>query len=282
MNAIRGRNDVTSRVPDPNALFFLGAGASRAFGSPTTKEFPDHLKGNTSSEQRGFLKQFTDVPGITDVEHVLDLLDQIVSGDNPLVKYLAFHQPKMGPSYAAVEYSKFLENASSLRERIRIELFREYEFVDERRQEIQKHLETVLGYVRSENVKVIDIFTTNYDSVTEKGLARSQSYELVDGFREVAGEPAEWDPTIFDETSSSEKIRVNLFKLHGSLSWRTAKKTGKILRVDTEEKSIAGSKMFGENLLLYPASKVAPIKEPFGTLYSFLHGNCYPLGHVLR
>jgi len=260
---------VIAIAEDPKAKLFLGAGASRAFGFPTTKEFLDHLEKSASLEQRAFLTQFTSIPGITDIEHVLEILDQIASGDDPLVKYLAFHKPKMGPSYAPVEYSKFLENASSLREHIRVELFREYEFVDERRPEIQKRLETILGRVRSENTKVIDIFTTNYDSVIEKGLAQSQSYELVDGFREVPGEPAEWDPAIFDKTSSSKKIRVNLFKLHGSLSWRTGKKTGKTLRVDTEEKSIVGSKRFGENLLLYPASKVAPIKEPFGTLYSY-------------
>jgi hypothetical protein len=280
---------MASRAQDPNALLFLGAGASRAFGFPTTKEFLDHLKVGAFPEQSALLGQFTLVSGIADIEHVLDILDQIVSGDNPLVKYLAFHQHKMGPSYDAVEWSVFKEKTSALREHIRVELFREYEFVEERRHEIQKRLETVLGHVRSGNVKVMNIFTTNYDSVIEKGLARSQSYELVDGFREeVTGEPAEWDPTIFDETSSSEKVRVNLFKLRGSLSWRTAKKTGKILRVDTEEKSIAGSKRFGENLLLYPASKVPPIKEPFGMLYTHFARKllsartCFAIGFSFR
>jgi hypothetical protein len=279
---------LTLKTQDHNPLLFLGAGASRAFGFPTTKEFLENLGRHVSPEQSSFLKQFTLVTGITDIEHVLDILDQIVLGDNPLVKYLGFHRQTMGPSYSACEWNVFRERAESLREQIRVQLFKEYEFTDERRQDIQKRLETVLPRVYSGNANVIDIFTTNYDSVIEKGLGRSLSYETVDGFREVKGEPAEWDPTVFEGASPSKKVRVNLFKLHGSLSWRTAKKTGKILRVDTEEKSIVGSKSFGENLLLYPASKVPPIKEPFGVLYTYFTRKllsartCFAIGFSFR
>jgi hypothetical protein len=74
----------------------------------------------------------------------------------------------------------------------------------------------------------------------------------------------------------------------GSLSWREAKIGGKILRVDTEEKAVVGSKRFGENLLLYPASKVAPIKEPFGSLYTnftrklLANHTCFAIGFSFR
>jgi hypothetical protein len=80
----------------------------------------------------------------------------------------------------------------------------------------------------------------------------------------------------------------DLFKLHGSLSWRKDKNTGQPVRVVTEEQPIPESKVFGENLLLYPASKIPPVKEPFGTLYGyftkklFAVRNCIAIGFSFR
>lgn len=151
---------------------------------------------------------------------------------------------------------------------IRDELFNQYNFDTTKQQQIRKRLDDLLAWVHSKDDNVINVFTTNYDSVVERGLATSDTYEVVDGFRDTPLEPAEWDPSLFDAVPSLQKIRVNLFKLHGSLSWRADRYSGKTLLVDTEEK--AASKRFGENILIYPASKLAPIKEPFGTLYGYL------------
>ena len=60
---------------------------------------------------------------------------------------------------------------------------------------------------------------------------------------------------------------VYLYKLHGSLSWRLDKVSGNIVRIDSEEKATGYSRVYGENVLLYPASKRPPIAEPYGSLY---------------
>ena len=72
--------------------FFLGAGASRAFGYPTTKEFLAVLRGHLGGQESELLSALTEVPEISDIEHVLEILDQVTELENPFLKYLEKRQ----------------------------------------------------------------------------------------------------------------------------------------------------------------------------------------------
>jgi hypothetical protein len=259
---------MTDTNNDASAMFFLGAGASRAFGYPTTIEFLDLLKRKVHGPENDMLQFLTFTPGIADIEQVLSILDQVLENDNPLVKYLKHNQIKVPIiGRPAVSWSEFTDIAEVLRRQVREELFKTYGFEMEKGDPIKRRFETIFGRVHSGNQTRIHVFTTNYDSIIEKSLVHSDSFEVVDGFRERQHDTAIWEPAIFD-TIQSKNIRINLYKVHGSLSWRTDR-SGNIVRVNTEEK-ITDSKQFLDNILLYPASKIAPVKEPYLTLHSHL------------
>ena len=255
------------------ATLFLGAGASRAFGFPTTKEFlrvlPERLP---PGKTRDLLNYLTGTPEITDIEHVLSVLDQVVELENPLLKYMAHHKI---PMYM-MTWKDFADTAALLRARIRDELFRLYEFDPDKRGTIQSSYEGLLDDMCG-NADCMHVFTTNYDSVVEEGLVNSEKYLVIDGFRRRDSGPAIWDSRILRHPKRIQrrKKHVFLYKLHGSLRWRLDKDSTGIMRVETEEKAAKDSRMFAGNILLYPASKVAPTTEPFGTLFNLFRSNLF-------
>jgi len=255
------------------ATLFLGAGASRAFGFPTTKEFlqvlPDRLP---FGKTRDLLTYLTNTPEITDIEHVLSILDQVVELENPLLKYMAHHNVSM----YMMAWKDFVDTATLLRASIRDELFRLYEFDPDKRDTIQSSYEELLDDMCG-NADCIHVFTTNYDSVVEEGLINSEKYLVIDGFRRKNSGAALWDSRILTRPKRTHRTKKHVFlhKLHGSLRWRLDKKSTDTIRVDTEEKAAEDSRMFAGNILLYPASKVAPTAEPFGTLFSLFRRNLF-------
>jgi hypothetical protein len=279
------------------ATLFLGAGASSAFGFPATKEFLQKLAISLDdSKEKQLLLAFQQTQGISDIEHILEILDQVEQLESPLVKYLDYIKPNMpvAPTYAAkpsVNWKDFKSIATSLRKKIRNELFNQYEFDPDRRTEIKRRLEETLEAIWADKCDLVHLFTTNYDSVVEEGLSGSR-YVCRDGFTDLRpSQPAIWRPTILDAPIFRllpEQRFVNIYKLHGSLRWRLDKQGAQIVRVETEEKTGERSRRFGENVLLYPASKLPPISEPFGTLYSYFvkklfstHG-CIVIGFSFR
>ena len=89
----------------PTAIF-LGAGASRAFDFPTTTEFLTNVRSKLEekSHERALLDTFREVPGVEDIEHVLDLLDQFTEQENPVLKFLSHrkvHVPSRPVYFAA-------------------------------------------------------------------------------------------------------------------------------------------------------------------------------------
>lgn len=262
------------------ATLFVGAGASAAFGFPTTKEFLQKLAFSLDNDkEKQLLLAFQQAQGISDIEHILEILDQVEELESPLVKYLDYIKPNMpvAPSYAGKpsgSWKEFKSIATSLRKRIRNELFIQYEFDPKKRPEIQRLLEETLNAICGDEWDLVHLFTTNYDSVLEEGLS-NPGYVIRDGFTQVRpSQPTTWNPRVFDDSifrlPPEHRLRVvSIYKLHGSLRWRLDKNTAEIVRVETEEKAAEQSRRFGENILLYPASKLPPISEPFGTLYSY-------------
>ena len=255
------------------ATIFLGAGASAAFGYPTTKGFMDQCRTTVKGKEGELLSTLVEVPNISDVEPVLDILDQIVTTESPILKYLEYRQVQLPtkPSYFGVSNSSwndFKKLADSLRRMIHEELFRQYQFDPKKADAIRKLYHETLNAI-SKDASIAQVFTTNYDSLIEEALAGSKEFALTDGFH-TSQYNAVWDGS-FDTTGVKFGLKgryVCLYKLHGSLSWRTDKDSGNIVRVGTEEKATGYSKKLGENILLYPASKSPPIADPYGILYS--------------
>lgn len=86
---------MTTPRHEAGAIVFLGAGFSRAFDYPTTKEFLANLKNASLNQQeKQLLQAFVETPGIEDIEHVLEIVDQVVECGIPLLKYLS-HYPSV-------------------------------------------------------------------------------------------------------------------------------------------------------------------------------------------
>ena len=224
-------------------------------------------------------------PGIEDIEHVLEILDQVAELKSPLVRFLDHNYVYLDQ----LPWESFAQNSHSLRRLVRDDLFKTYEFDPSKRNSIQARYEDILEEICG-NADYVHVFTTNYDSVFEEGLANSTRYAIRDGFLRSNSGPAVWTSGMFQvETGvETEKTQVLFYKLHGSLRWRTDKESGRMVRVDTEEKAAEDSRRFGENILLYPASKIAPTAEPFGTLFSLFASNlftspkCIVVGYSFR
>ena len=71
---------MTTSRQEAGAIVFLGAGFSRVFDYPTTKEFLGNLN-NASLNQQEKLQAFVGTPGIEDIEHVLEVVGQVVERD---------------------------------------------------------------------------------------------------------------------------------------------------------------------------------------------------------
>jgi hypothetical protein len=268
------------------ATLFLGAGASAAFGFPTTREFLENLEVRLEGREKEFIQALMQTEGISDIEHVLEILDQVVELENPFLRYLEHRRVQIPTALGRppMDWADFKKLAVSLRTTIRNELFSTYEFDPKKRLAIRRTIEDILNAICGEKSNIIHVFTTNYDSVIEEGLSDSQRYIYTDGFDySRRGQPAVWSRRKFDELPpttirlhgakmTKEAIQqrsVRLYKLHGSLQWRADKELSRVVRVETEERAGNHSRRFGENILLYPASKRPPIAEPFGTLYSY-------------
>jgi hypothetical protein len=263
------------------ATLFLGAGASKAFGYPTTKEFLGLLLGRLSGQEKELLQALTEVPENSDIEHVLEILDQVVELENPFLKFLDKRQVSIPvqPSYLSSSVSgwkQFKTIASSLRLTTHDELFRQYQFEPSKHREISQVLKATLDFV-AQDADVVHLFTTNYDSIVERGLSGSD-WTALDGFTPSVIGGARWGAGFeIPKHWSDVVVRkfVYLYKLHGSLSWRLDKTSGGIVRIDTEERATDYSRVYGDNVLLYPASKRPPSREPYGNLYGWFVERLY-------
>ena len=109
---------------------FLGAGASKAFDYPTTKEFLDNLQEVLSEEEKRVLNSIVKTPEVRDIEHVLQILDPIIEFDsNPFINRM-FRRSSV---YITLErgnlnWKTFVELCKKLKGDIIGELHRQYEF----------------------------------------------------------------------------------------------------------------------------------------------------------
>ena len=115
----------------------------------------------------------------------------------------------------------------------------------------------------------ISVYTTNYDTVIED-LIRSPSFSMetfqtdahvCTGFAQ--GNPARWNPEMFDTKPSPGTRQVRLLKLHGSVTWKWDATGHGLEPVEMNWKQPTGD----TDCLLYFGYKSVPETDPFRTLH---------------
>ncbi len=232
-----------SQKPEPDVIFFLGAGASVKAGVPDTYKlvtaFQDEVKSNPSlgpaTERivtllKGWKKTTNQPDNRVDVELLLEALDRLRSRESDFLlrfyddpKYLLEGEPEK----------------SAIIERLR-DFIKSRAIVD---QESVSYLQPILMFVRE--YSPLDIFTVNYDTSVEQ-FSVLHKLDLSDGFE------SRWDSSSFDRSKD-----MRLYKLHGSITWYKTDhndyvKVPILARVDEIE---LVTKERARSLILYPMHK---------------------------
>jgi len=266
---------------------FLGAGASRGFNYPTTAEFLEALKGELPRDEREILIRIARSKRVTDIEHVLKVIDAVIMFDTDRLSHSVFsYEPqvkipvklrrvkdasthKESIQFDQLDWNLFVEQCRRTKEEIISRLHLHYAFDPTRTDDIVKAYDVLIHLIKdvSTPVEEIHVFTTNYDRIIEEySLKTELPVSLVDGFiRETRTNRRFWFANDFErkEKLSANTTVLKLFKLHGSLDWRQTH-DNRIEQVDTEEKCSVARK-YKRNVLIYPTEEDYS-EEPFRTL----------------
>jgi len=275
----------------PKITLFLGAGASKAFDYPATKEFVDNLYEVLTDREKRILNSFLKTPNVSDIEHVLQIIDTVIDFDsmtyiNKLFRgQAAFSASIEGMSF---RWQGFVEICKDLKKKIISELHRQYEFDENKLKNIVENYDGLFKSIfidpESMQAKVgqIHVFTTNYDSIIENYCVKKQ-INFTCGFEleRLSGRQF-WKPKVFKKYN-----RLMLYKLHGSLDWRETN-DGRIERVTTEEQVSKITRKHKRNILIYTTQKEYLTEEPFRTLMNYFedilnkHDACLVVGFSFR
>jgi hypothetical protein len=116
----------------------------------------------------------------------------------------------------------------------------------------------------------ICVYTTNYDTIIED-FFHSQSFSeetfhsaghACTGFAQ--GNPGRWRPDLFDAKPAAGTRQVNLFKLHGSVTWKWESTGSALEPVEMNWRQPTGD----TDCLLYFGYKSVPETDPFRTLHN--------------
>jgi len=256
---------------------FLGAGASRVFNYPTTKEFLAGLKPKLDNNQKNIVDTFEESEKVVDIEHILQMLDVFTNlKSNSLVNECLKKRPPTFPFVrGGIDWRTFDPACEGIKKKAYSELFARYQF------NIDNISDIVLFYGRlftdlahfNENYR-LDIFTTNYDSVVEEFYNNSVRLDIVfiDGFMPVGRSGSLlWRPEkTFPKNFPKGPLNIRLFKLHGSLNW-SERNDGEIQKV-TIEQQVADSQRHKRNVLIALAQKTYEQEKPFGKLFEYFRG----------
>lgn len=268
----------------PKIALFLGAGASKPFGKPTTKELKNELleeykkleneirrkyagqSENPRKEELWYsilLHSILSFDEFEDIEHVLQALKEIYDffinsqyGGKyvkNLIKrnYADEYSPASGLDW---RFSEYVKTITEQRRKIENNIFEHYKWkyskVEKLGQKIYDQLfPEILKHSNSNDIR---IFTTNYDRTIEEYCDPEQrNYHCIDGFRSIRGWGGgrKWDKGKYEPQLAEGEIPVYLYKLHGSLDWKKHKKHG---IVATGEEGISSDSNYIEPMLVYP------------------------------
>lgn len=287
-------------------IVFFGAGVSREFGVPTTREmvfeFRDLLKPITSDDyiDKGLcdwifsrLREYPDF----DIETLITVLEHIIDPSKTIQHVLAHpalrYFPVMGASWNMIT-SIIVDESNREKESAKRILSKVKDFViskcgiillhsDERLSILDRFFTSVFGgstdfaVLRQTDYPIniaLDLFSTNYDRIVEtyciycKWLMNNGEGEVREGaFSARAGEL-----DLLKLTSISKGCKV--YKLHGTINWYVDDGTGKAMFSpavpEVGKRDLYGSQV-RENMLIFPIRDWYTFREPY-----------YPLFHALK
>ena len=264
---------------------FLGAGASAPFDYAPTKPFLKKFRADSSRDDREFVDDLLSLNHVEDIEHVIEILDSIISHNIRLNEYPMKHMLQKFPMSlrfgdkvvfrrnstdkrrvrSKIEkrrsWRKLFSLSTELKEAIEERLFDEYESNPEIHEKIVTVYSPLFDLIEKHTKpkNALEVFTTNFDTVIEDYLLKTARYDLVDGFRDSG-----WNIKEFDKEAGLKRL-LRLYKLHGSVDWK--ERYDEKIRKFPYQRRIKGSRYWKKNIVIYPASKEPPSEEPFESLY---------------
>ncbi|MHA2277338.1 MAG: SIR2 family protein [Candidatus Kariarchaeaceae archaeon] len=243
---------------------FFGAGASKAFGYPTTVDFikiaePALNSSKLSIDIYDYLKSYKQ---IVDIEMVLweihDLI-QICESlekkdtyyrwlfDNTTIKFNKMAQQFPGLPKAT---NHFKSESIKISDAINKLVYDTY--WQDPKGEPDKIYKTLINSLSEQS---ISIFTTNYDLLIERSYMNEDPGLFTDGFDYVYGQHIYWNQDYYSDSP------VKLYKLHGSLNWKR-QPDGLIYKIPVNDFT-----KHDDHVIIYPGFKGLSTVSPF----DFMH-----------
>lgn len=198
------------------AALFLGAGASKFVGHPTTKELMHILQERIHDDKAmsEITKTIIKSSGYTDIEQLYDGIDRILrmrdgkDGIPNIKQIIRALYDNDGTFKTALDELERLKS-------VIIDILREQLVVDDgARESIVQMYGMVMSVIKDHVADGLRVFTTNYDMVVE-AYAKETCRELVNGFQRRRNTDDVWDNGWDGQT----KKPLYLVKLHGSMNW---------------------------------------------------------------
>lgn len=257
-------NQVSNKSP---TIFFFGAGSSVKANIPTTFDFAikfeAYLEEKKENEERELFDLYREIKSRIknkvgndpDIEQIYELLNRLLNTDNEIILSISDDYKEKIDSYDLIKIDKLIKH---LKRFIKVNTHVEPEKTN--------YLKDLRKFISSEFP--IEIYTTNYDNVVEQFCAL-YDISYTDGFQ------LNWNIANFETNS-----QLNIYKIHGSLSWYQAK-SGKFIKiplmVDNNQEDFRlqnGEKL--EDMLMYPMQKwerPGPLLDLMYRLKSRLNSN---------
>jgi len=255
---------------------FLGAGASKPFGKMLMAEFINSLYADKTFSASPLFKQIAQEN--SDLEYLFEQLESWAEK-----RYV---ERNVGTPSIYGAPKELVAHARTLLVELRKKVFHAYKDIDGTNSSklLQVFNELLGGIFETLDEKryPLLIFTTNYDPAVEAFCARSNDYELEDGFANEAGNWVWRRERLDNFERAGNKKHVVLIKLHGSANW--VKRGGRILRLPFP---IYEGEDY-ENVLIYPATRKVALDDPYFTGYDYFQrtmdacGCCIVIGYSFR
>ena len=257
-------------------MFLIGAGASCPMGIPTMKGFTDAFERKIETE--GSFSQKTVLERIKnetkkeewDLESLLLSLRNVLSIEENMAFTLLGLQNSL-------EYRQFTQGHRAHYETVLNNLL---EFIKEKCMDYDKVKASNLYGPLLDMSKAfkLHLFTTNYDSIIED-VCVSKNLEFEDGF---ASHPS--GGSIWKSERLGKSDAINIYKLHGSVSWYFDERKNEIFKEPRHIGEIEGIR----NMRIYPGETKGSFHPPYKQLFSefvrvlYSAKECTVIGSSLR
>ncbi|WP_162858622.1 SIR2 family protein [Candidatus Nitrosotenuis aquarius] len=254
---------------------FLGAGASVPYGKPTTSQLRNNLIDKFGNQPgRSYLQTLLACDIFEDVEHILQTMKDLTIFQKQLGgQFLQWLGEKgrliIGLDRGNQGYNDLVGDLGDIKLTLEKEVFENYSWdKDQSDNAAYQILHPILELLKTKSEKII-VFTTNYDRAVEEFCSRDDNnYFCVDGFKlhEDSGR-FRWNGGDYSYADAiTNKTKVYLYKIHGSLNWKKHKNYG-IERTTYERKPEDPN--YEEDFLIYPTlspKEEANGKEPYNSI----------------